>query len=153
RCATAGAAPLPRRAVGQGHAVGRAAARDNPHPLPRRPRRAAVRGPGPGHRVRSGRRRGAPPDPVPRGVHGAAGRGPGAARLDAVRAPWRGYVAVCAFAGLRLGEASALRVSDVDFLRRTITVARQVQSWGAAAAEVRAPKYGSERTVYAAPGL
>ena len=61
-------------------------------------------------------------------------------------------MAVCAFAGLRLGEASALRVSDVDYLRRTITVARQVQGYGETA-EVRAPKYGSERTVYAAPGL
>jgi integrase len=74
------------------------------------------------------------------------------ALLGAVPKRWRAYVAVCAFAGLRLGEASALRVSDVDFLRRTITVARQVQGYGAAA-EVRAPKYGSERTVHAAPGL
>src|SRR5215831_12668970 len=74
------------------------------------------------------------------------------ALLDAVPPRWRAYVAVCAFAGLRLGEASALRVADVDFLRRTITVARQVQGYGTAA-EVRAPKYGSERTVYAAPGL
>jgi integrase len=75
-----------------------------------------------------------------------------AALLGAVPPRWRAYVAVCAFAGLRLGEASALRVSDVDFLRRTITVARQVQGYGKTA-EVRAPKYGSERTVYAAPGL
>ena len=74
------------------------------------------------------------------------------ALLDAVPARWRGYVAVCAFAGLRLGEASALRVSDVDFLRRTISVARQVQGSGAAA-EIRPPKYGSERTVYAPAGL
>jgi integrase len=37
------------------------------------------------------------------------------------------FIAVCAFAGLRRGEASALRVSDVDFLRKEIRVARQVQ--------------------------
>jgi integrase len=30
-------------------------------------------------------------------------------------------------AGLRLGEAAAVRVSDIDVLRRTLTVARQVQ--------------------------
>ena len=65
---------------------------------------------------------------------------------------WRTYAAVCAFAGLRLGEASALRVSDVDFLRRTITVSRQVLGYGAAT-EIRPPKYGSERTIYAAAGL
>jgi integrase len=74
------------------------------------------------------------------------------ALLDAVPGRWRAYVAVCAFAGLRLGEASALRVSDVNFLRRTITVSRQAQGYGAAV-EIRAPKYGSERTVYAPAGL
>jgi integrase len=33
--------------------------------------------------------------------------------------------AVCAFAGLRRGEASALQVGDVDFLKRRIFVSRQ----------------------------
>jgi len=74
------------------------------------------------------------------------------ALLDAVPGQWRAFVAVCAFAGLRLGEASALRVSDVDFLRRTITVSRQVQGYGART-EVRAPKYGGERTIYVPAGL
>jgi integrase len=74
------------------------------------------------------------------------------ALLDAANGHWRAYVAVCAFAGLRLGEASALRVSDVDFLRRTISVARQVQGYGDAA-QVRGPKYGSERVVYVPAGL
>lgn len=74
------------------------------------------------------------------------------ALLDAVPPQQRAYVAVCAFAGLRLGEASALQVGDVDFLRRMITVARQVQGYGSVV-EVPAPKYGSERTVYAAPSL
>jgi integrase len=56
---------------------------------------------------------------------------------------------MCAFAGLRLGEAAALRVSDVDFLRCEIHVRRQVQRVNGAQVEIRAPKYGSERTVYA----
>jgi len=42
--------------------------------------------------------------------------------------PWYGaFIAVCAFAGLRRGEASALRVGDIDFLRKEIRVVRQVQ--------------------------
>jgi integrase len=74
------------------------------------------------------------------------------ALLDTASGQWRAYVAVCAFAGLRLGEASALKVSDIDFLRRTITVARQVQGYGESA-QVRSPKYGSERVVYVPAGL
>jgi integrase len=62
-------------------------------------------------------------------------------------------IAVCAFAGLRLGEASALKVSDVDFLHREIHVSRQVQWPGDGPAEIRGPKYGSERAVCAPDGL
>lgn len=57
------------------------------------------------------------------------------------------FVALCAFAGLRLGEAAGLKVGDVDFLRRTLRVSRQVQRVSGGS-EIRAPKYGSERTVY-----
>ncbi len=57
------------------------------------------------------------------------------------------FIAVCAFAGLRLGEAAALQVDDVDFLRRQLHVRRQVQRAGRGAVEIRLPKYGSERTV------
>lgn len=56
--------------------------------------------------------------------------------------------ALCAFGGLRLGEAAAVQVGDVDFLRRTVDVHRQVQRAGGGAVEVRLPKYGSERTVF-----
>ena len=63
--------------------------------------------------------------------------------------PFRPFVAVCAFAGLRLGEAAGLRVGDVDFLRRRLDVARQLQSDGRAVRECP-PKYGSERAVYLA---
>lgn len=65
----------------------------------------------------------------------------------------RALFALCAFAGLRLGEAAALQVGDVDFLARTITVARQVQRENGGGVEVKLPKYGSERVVYAADGL
>ena len=57
-------------------------------------------------------------------------------------------IAVCAFAGLRRGEACALRVGDVDFLRRELRVERQVQWTDDGRMEVRGPKYGSERTVF-----
>jgi integrase len=66
---------------------------------------------------------------------------------------WGAFVALCAFAGLRLGEAAAVQVGDVDFLRRTLTVRRQVQRGTKGSVEIRPPKYGSERTVYVADGL
>ncbi len=58
------------------------------------------------------------------------------------------FVGLCAFAGLRLGEAAALQVGDVDFLRKRLTVARQVQRVAGGEVDIRAPKYGSERTVW-----
>ncbi len=73
--------------------------------------------------------------------------------LDAADEPFRAYVALAAFAGLRLGEAAAIQVGDIDFLGRRLHVRRQVQRAGAGQVEVRAPKYGSERTVYLADGL
>ena len=56
---------------------------------------------------------------------------------------FRAYIGLCAFASLRLGEAAA--VGDVDVVRRTVTVARQVQRAPGGAVEIRAPKYASER--------
>lgn len=58
-------------------------------------------------------------------------------------------VAVAAFTGLRKGELSALKVSDVNFLRKEVTVARQVQFNDDGTMEIRAPKRESERVVYA----
>jgi integrase len=69
------------------------------------------------------------------------------ALLDGADERFGAFVAVCAFAGLRLGEAAALRFEDVDFLRRQLHVRRQVQRAGGGLVEIRLPKYGSERTV------
>ena len=63
------------------------------------------------------------------------------------RKGFRAYVALCAFAGLRKGEAAAVQIGDIDFLRGILKVARQLQRDGTTYA-VRLPKYGSERTVY-----
>jgi integrase len=66
---------------------------------------------------------------------------------------FRMFVALCAFAGLRLGEAAAVQVVDVDFLRKSLAVRRQVQRVTGGTVDVRAPKYGSERTIYLADTL
>ncbi len=66
---------------------------------------------------------------------------------------FRPFIALCAFAGLRLGEAAGVRLGDVDFLRKSLKVSRQVQRVNGGAIDVRAPKYGSERVVYLADSL
>lgn len=73
------------------------------------------------------------------------------------------FVALCAFAGLRRGEALGVQVGDIDFLARTLRVKRQIQRAKAADVAVgkdlveavagitvivRSPKYESERTIY-----
>jgi integrase len=55
-------------------------------------------------------------------------------------------IALCAFGGLRLEEAAALQVGDVDVLRRRVVVSRQVQRGPGGTAELRAPS-----TVRSAP--
>lgn len=67
--------------------------------------------------------------------------------LDAAPEQFRVFIALAAFAGLRLGEASGLQVGDIDFLRRTVSVCRQVQGQTKATIEIVPPKYGSERTI------
>jgi integrase len=68
--------------------------------------------------------------------------------LDAASDDFRVYLGLCGFAGLRLGEAAAVQVRDIDFLRRTLRVRRQVQRAGGPNVEIRAPKYGSERDIF-----
>jgi len=73
------------------------------------------------------------------------------------------FVALCAFAGLRRGEALGVQVGDIDFLARTLRVKRQIQRAKPAdvaagkdlveavagiTVTIRAPKYESERTIY-----
>lgn len=77
--------------------------------------------------------------PTPEGVGRALGLAPDWFRV---------YVAVCAFAGLRLGEAAGLRVADIDFMRRTMRIERQVQGTNADNTTVVPPKYGSERVIH-----
>jgi integrase len=68
--------------------------------------------------------------------------------------PWfEAFVALAGFAGLRLGEAAGLQVGDLNFLGRSLEVRRQVQRGDGGSLEIRAPKYGSERTVFLADGL
>ena len=61
---------------------------------------------------------------------------------------FRPFIGSCAFAGLRLGEAAAVKIDDIDFMRRTLTVSRQVQRRAGHSLEIRAPKYNSERVIY-----
>jgi integrase len=75
------------------------------------------------------------------------------ALLDNAEGDYRAFVALCAFAGLRLGEAAALQVGDLDFIGGTVRVTRQVQRENGGGVEIRAPKYGSEREVYLAARL
>ncbi|WP_258063420.1 site-specific integrase [Rathayibacter sp. AY1A5] len=58
------------------------------------------------------------------------------------------FVALAAFAGLRIGEAAAVQLADVDFLRRQLSVRRQVQRSGPGEIAVTPPKYGSLRVVF-----
>ncbi|WP_312871895.1 tyrosine-type recombinase/integrase [Amycolatopsis acididurans] len=76
-----------------------------------------------------------------------------AALLGAAAPRFRPFLALCAFAGLRLGEAAALRVSDIDFEQGSVRVSRQVQRERGGGVEIRAPKYGSERVVHASDQL
>lgn len=69
------------------------------------------------------------------------------AALDHAAPEHRALVAVCAFAGLRLGEAAGLRADDLDAATGLLSVRRQVQGTNVATAEVVPPKAGSERVI------
>ena len=73
--------------------------------------------------------------------------------MTAAEDGFRTFIALCAFAGLRLGEAAAVQLGDVDFVGAALAVTRQVQRVNGGAIDVRAPKYGSERVVHLADGL
>jgi integrase len=73
---------------------------------------------------------------------------PGGAALQEAPGDFHCFVAVCAFAGLRLGEAAGLQMRDVDFLRRTLSIQRQIQGQVNSRTVDVSPKYESARTVY-----
>ncbi|MEU8371463.1 tyrosine-type recombinase/integrase [Micromonospora tulbaghiae] len=75
------------------------------------------------------------------------------ALLDAAGGRFVAFVALAAFAGLRLGEAAGAQVGDVNCPGRTLHVRRQVQRGPGGTVLVAPPKYGSERTVFLAPAL
>lgn len=75
------------------------------------------------------------------------------ALLDAADSRFRPFIALCAFAGLRLGEAAAVQLTDLDIPARELRVARQIQREAGGQVEIRRPKYGSERVIYLAGGL
>lgn len=79
---------------------------------------------------------------------GCSATGPLIGFAEASQPTMHAYLGLCAFAGLRLGETSAVQAGDVDFLGRRLHVQRQVQRMRGGPAEIRRPKYGSERTVY-----
>lgn len=70
------------------------------------------------------------------------------ALINAAGHPLRLLVALCAFAGLRRGEAVAVQLGDFDFEKRTLTVERQVRSAQGGGSEFEPPKHGSNRIVY-----
>ena len=73
--------------------------------------------------------------------------------LDAAPEWFRPFIALCAFAGLRLGEAAGVQLGDVDFLRRTLSVQRQIQRSLPGTVAITPSKYGSERMVFIPEGL
>lgn len=66
---------------------------------------------------------------------------------------FRPFVAVCPFAGLRLGEAAGVPYSDLGSLRKSLRVSRQLRRVDGGTIDVRAPTYGSKRFVYLANSL
>lgn len=66
---------------------------------------------------------------------------------DAAAFYFRPFIAVCAFAGLRLGEAAGLQKGDVDFLGRRLHVQRQVQGQTRGQTREADPKAKSDRWV------
>jgi integrase len=65
----------------------------------------------------------------------------------AVPPEFEAFISLCAFAGLRRGEAEGLKVSDIDFFGKQIHVRRQVQGTCADNMTIVPPKYGSARSI------
>ncbi|PZE71767.1 site-specific integrase [Curtobacterium sp. MCPF17_018] len=67
--------------------------------------------------------------------------------VNAAESWFRPFVALAAFAGLRIGEVAGVQQGDIAFLKRTLQVSRQVQKEPGTLAVIP-PKHGSERKVY-----
>lgn len=67
--------------------------------------------------------------------------------IEAAEDWFQPFIALCAFAGLRRGEACAIQQSDIDFLGKEIRVDRQIQHPRKQQPVVVDPKRGSKRTV------
>jgi integrase len=76
------------------------------------------------------------------------------ALLEHAANPWiQILIALAAFAGLRLGEAAAVQLRDINFLGRVLQVTRQVQRGPGGTVLITPPKYGSERPIALAESL
>lgn len=73
--------------------------------------------------------------------------------LGAVEDQYRPMFALCAYAGLRIGEACAVRLEDFDLDAGTLQVQRQVVRKEGGGSELGPPKAESERVVYLPGGL
>lgn len=67
--------------------------------------------------------------------------------ITASPAPYDLLFALCAYAGLRLGEARALRWSDIDLENWLIHIRRQARLRPGGGSELAEPKFGSYRTI------
>lgn len=67
--------------------------------------------------------------------------------INIAEPPLKLLVALCAFAGLRRGEAVAVQLGDFDFDAKILRVERQVRQ-AAGGSEFEPPKHGSSRVVY-----
>ncbi|WP_243227434.1 tyrosine-type recombinase/integrase [Microbacterium sp. CIAB417] len=70
-----------------------------------------------------------------------------AAIMNAAEEWFRAFIAFCAFAGLRLDEAAAMRLPDIDVLHRQVRARRQVQCKPGGLVDLRPPRYGSARDI------
>lgn len=73
--------------------------------------------------------------------------------LGAVEGQYRAMFALCSYAGLRIGEACAVRLEDLDLDAGTLHVQRQVVRKEGGGSELGPPKAESERVVYLPGGL
>ena len=60
--------------------------------------------------------------------------------MDVADERFQPFIALSAFAGLRLGDAGRVQLGDVDFPRRSLKVSRQVQRVNGGAIDLRAPR-------------